>query len=68
MTDWTTRIDPELTRPFGVEEIRIVWITPRQDGRAVNPNHGKTREASPVSLKAANQGRKTVLSPLCLGA
>jgi hypothetical protein len=28
MTDWTTRIDPELTRPFGVEEIHTVWFTP----------------------------------------
>ena len=28
MTDWTTRIDPELSRPFGVEELHSVWFTP----------------------------------------
>jgi hypothetical protein len=28
MPDWTTRIDPELSRPFGVEEVHTVWFTP----------------------------------------
>jgi hypothetical protein len=28
MTDWTTRVLPELTRPYGVEEIHSVWFAP----------------------------------------
>jgi hypothetical protein len=28
MPDWTTRIDPELSRPFGVEELHSVWFIP----------------------------------------
>jgi hypothetical protein len=30
--DWTTRIDPELSRPYGVEEVHNVWYMP-DDGR-----------------------------------
>ena len=28
MSDWTTRILPEYTRPYGVEEVHNVWFVP----------------------------------------
>jgi hypothetical protein len=27
---WTTRLQPELTRPFGIEEVHSVWFTPKE--------------------------------------
>ena len=29
MTDWTTRIDPSITRQYGVEAIHNVWLAPK---------------------------------------
>jgi hypothetical protein len=29
MTDWTTRIRPDCTAPYGVEELHTVWFTPK---------------------------------------
>ena len=29
MTEWTTRLDPALTRQYGVEEIHDVWFVPK---------------------------------------
>jgi hypothetical protein len=29
MESWTTRVLPEYTRPFGVEEVHNVWFVPR---------------------------------------
>jgi hypothetical protein len=29
VTDWTTRVLPELTSPFGVEEVHSIWLTPK---------------------------------------
>jgi hypothetical protein len=28
MSDWTTRVLPEYTRPYGVEEVHDVWFVP----------------------------------------
>jgi hypothetical protein len=29
MSDWTTRVNPEATRPYGVEEVHNVWFLPK---------------------------------------
>lgn len=29
MSNWTTRVDPTYTRPYGVEEVHNVWFTPK---------------------------------------
>jgi hypothetical protein len=28
MPEWTTRIEPEVTRTYGVEEVHTVWFVP----------------------------------------